>query len=203
MPQPIRKHVKGLRRASPSIVPKFEIGAPISRIDTRPMVFVFAMILLFAVIWNAAQERTHALLVDLPRWHAPPNFGQAYMGPAYMVVSIGPKGGLALDDVPVTLDGLSQAILAKGFDWPIVMLEAKPNTAYGRVALALGKIREAGVAQADICFDPSQLEEHRSFKKTSFQSASAIIEEEGQLPREFVPFLPSGCDHVYDSRLVY
>ncbi|MEP3422727.1 MAG: hypothetical protein ABJN35_13395 [Erythrobacter sp.] len=63
MPKPIRKHVKGLRRTSPSIAPKFDIGLPISRIDTRPMALL--SIVLLAALMPLFRGPTHATILSL------------------------------------------------------------------------------------------------------------------------------------------
>lgn len=95
-----------------------------------------------------------------------------------MVVNVHEDGGVFLDDAPVMLDDLSQPIIAKQGSWPIVLLRAEADTAYEMIALTLSKISNAGVAPADICFDPRQLEAHRRFAKIGSQPTYTLIEPE-------------------------
>jgi biopolymer transport protein ExbD len=171
---------------------RFDHGAPISGIDTRPMLFV-ALFIAVLFLLAASQTRTHALLVELPQRSAPPDFA-----PPYMVVSIAGGGDIALDGVPVPFAGLAAAIRAKAFDLPIVLLRAQPDTTYDRVAHVLDAISEAGVAPADICFDADQLEGSGNFNKSSYPSETIIVlKREPREPHDLRPLFDArhgGCE---------
>lgn len=170
---------------------RFDHGEPIRTIDTRPMVFVALFVAILFLI-PASEMRTHALLVDLPYGFELPDYA-----PAYMVVNVREDGVIFLDDTPVLLDDLTQAIIAKQGSWPIVLLRADADTAYETVALALSKISNAGVAPADICFDPRQLGAHRRFEKIGFRPAYTLVEPEPPSKGDTQPaldFAPGGCE---------
>jgi len=170
---------------------RYDHGEPIRGIDIRPMVFVALFVAILFLI-PASQTRTHALLVDLPIGIAPPDYA-----PAYLVVNIAENGEISLDDVPVMLDDLSQAIIAKQGSWPIVLLRADADTAYETVALVLSKISSAGVAPTDICFDPQQLEAHRRFEKIGFRPVYTLVEPEPLSESDIhlsLDLTPGGCE---------
>lgn len=172
--------------------PRFDHGVPISAIDTRPMVFV-ALFVTIVFLLAASEWQVHALLVDLPQGAgAPPDFA-----PPYMVVNISGAGTITLEDEPLPLAGLTQAIRAKNAGWPIVLLRADPDTAYELVAQVLDRISEAGVAAGDICFDPGHLGAFRRFDKIAFIPAVTLIEPENPTWADAPPFFdlpPSGCE---------
>ncbi len=150
---------------------RFDHGEPISRIDTRPMAFVFAIIGLFAMLWNLNQERTHTLLVDLPNGWLPPD--EQFAPPPYIMVRVTEAGQAFMDDELVPISGLSKAIAAKQMDYPLVVFHADADADYGTSALALNAIVKAGIGQNEICF--LGLEEHRMFQSAAFVPAHTII----------------------------
>jgi biopolymer transport protein ExbD len=181
-----------LRRGRP--IQRFDHGAPISTIDTRPMLFVALFIALIFLL-AANQTRTHALLVELPQGFAPPDFA-----PAYMVVGVTEAGQVSLDGERVPLAGLSDAIRAKGFDWPIVLLRAQPDAAYEFVAHVLNKISEAGVAPSDICFDGADLAASGTWDKIAYVPAHSMGIREPIKPgdlRASSDLSPGGCERFF------
>lgn len=174
---------------------RFDHGEPIAKIDTRPLAFV-ALFLVIVFLVPAAQQRVHALVIELPSGQGLGPF--AFASP-YMTVAIAEDGELTLDGAPVLLQDLSQEIIDRGISLPIVLVRAEPNTAYEIVALTLSKISEANVLPSNICFAPDELTEHRRFDKIVFQPASTILPEPSELNAEppqpsLGDIPPSGCE---------
>jgi len=174
---------------------RFDHGEPIAKIDTRPLVFVtffIAIIFLFA----SNQTRVHALLIELPQGYPPE-------APApYLTVSLNEQGEIRLEDTVVTLEQLTESIIAHDMAQPIVLLRAEPNTAFEIVALVLSKISEANVGPYDICFDPSELENHRQFGKIVYQPSYSLITPDSSnesLRDASISILePGGCEQFYE-----
>lgn len=178
-----------MRRRRP--IQRFEHGAPLSTIDTRPMLFV-ALFIAVVFLLAASQTRTHALLVELPQGFAAPDFS-----PAYMEVRVTEREDVFLDGESVPLTGLSAAIHAKGFDWPIVLFRAQPDTGYDFVAHVLAEISEAGVAPSDICFDAAELATSGRFDKIAFVPVNKMAFTEPIKPgdlRTHSELSPAGCE---------
>lgn len=178
-----------LRRGRP--LQRFDHGEPIRAIDTRPMLFV-ALFIAVVFLLAASQTRTHALLVELPQGIAPPDFA-----PAYMVVGVTERGEVSLNGDRVPLAGLSEAIRATGFEWPIVLLQAQPDAAYELVAHVLDKISEAGVAPSDICFDGAELAASGIWDEVAFVPTHSMAITEPINPsdlRASSDLSPGGCE---------
>ena len=179
----------------------FDHGEPISRIDTRPMVFVFFFVgLVFLLAAN--QARQHVLSVGLP--YAPTGEAQVEAHP-YFTLSLSRDGQVALNDHPIDLKDLLLSIQLLGLDRPIALLRAHPETSFNDIALALLALRKAGVDVQDICFEPTELRTHRLFQKSSFRLAHTVFPGEPVEPGELqtgasgcTQFAPS-FDEVYEG----
>lgn len=174
---------------------RFDHGEPIAKIDTRPLAFV-ALFLAIVFLVPAAQQRVHALVVELPSGQGLGPFASA---PPYMTVAIAEDGELTLDGTSVLLQDLSREIIDREISLPIVLVRAEPNTAYEIIALTLSKISEANVLPSNICFAPDELIEHRRFDKITFQPALTIQPEPSELNGEpshtrLGDIPPSGCE---------
>lgn len=185
----------GAECASSPTRKRFDHGEPISRIDTRPMVFVFVIVGLFVMLWNLNQERTHTLLVDLP--HGSPSRIENPSIP-HVTVEVTRAGTLILDSEPVELEGLSQAIRAKKLTYPVVLFSADGDAGYGIAALALNEISKAGIEPDEICF--LGLEEHRMLQSAGFVRAHTIIpSDEGSADwKRANDIAPSGCSLFFE-----
>ena len=191
MPRPIIR--KGRAHARPTRAKRPEHSELISKIDTRPMAFVALFLVVFGILWNASQIRTHALLIELPMWWAaPPDYA-----PPFITVQIGDDGLVTLEGEAVPLEQLAQKIQAEGSAFQVVLFRASPNSAFDIVARALNQIRSSGVSDRDICFDQGELEEHRRFERIAYLPAVTILldEEPPQTTEMDVPL--SGCEQFY------
>ena len=174
---------------------RFDHGEPIAKIDTRPLAFV-ALFLAIVFLVPAAQQRMHALMIELPS-----GMGLGPLTPTlpYMTVAIAESGELTLDGTAVPLEELSQEIVERDFPLPIVLVRAEPNAAYEIVALTLAKISEANVDPSNICFAPDELAAHRRFERIAFQPALTILPEpsqpdESHQSQNLPDIPPSGCE---------
>ncbi len=170
----------------------FDHGAPIAKIDTRPMVFV-AFLLAVMMLVPASQVRTHALLIDLPQ-PSPTPFGWGWetSPPPYMLVEITEHGQAVLDGTPVPIEAIPKTIKSKQMEWPIVLFRPHPDAEYRASLLALDAILKAGVHRQDICFD--RLADHRTFDKASFHPIVTIIDRQHDSgPSSLKAVTPSGC----------
>ncbi len=157
---------KGLRCANPALRKRFDHGEPISKIDTRPMVFV-ALFLAIMVFLGAAQIRPHAFNIDL--WD-----GKSANALLAGSIDAGPDG----PEVPINRVTISQddqmfwnghpireadfSILlreVKTFDeQPTIDFAPAANASYDATVKALYLLRLRGVR-----FQISGLEEHCRF----------------------------------------
>lgn len=170
-------------------VARFDHGEPISKIDTRPMVFVALLVAVFFLVWNVGQERVHAVIIDLPfSWQGSPDFS-----PPYVTVELTEEGQTLFDGAVIPPSQLANALAARNLDWPLVLFRADPNASYEAVANALNSLRQAGVPPADICFDPNQLAEHRMF-----QRATTMVESDN-IEWSISEIAPSGCEQFYPT----
>lgn len=155
MPQPT------LRRAPPR--PRFDHGAPISAIDTRPMVFV-ALIMAVVFLLAASQTRTHVLLVDLP--FQPPELSP-HSGPFMPVhrIRMTDEGTVLFDGQPVSTMQLA-VLLEETKAAPrhsAIAFEPDGNVPYGVAASTLAVVARAGLIDRFFCIDG--LEKHQQFAK--------------------------------------
>lgn len=180
---------------------RFDHGEPISRIDTRPMVFV-AMFLVVLFIAPAAQTREHALLIDLPQNWGNFSIDQEPMAP-YLTVRITTEGEILLEGITLDLDRLAAKIRSSGIPEPLIAFEPDGDAPYGTVALAMNEISKAGVARNSICFIGN--ENFRRFERISYYQATTVIEDEQQEWRRTDPdFLaPDPCAQFYVQYEVY
>lgn len=173
---------------------RFEHGAPISKIDTRPLLFVATFLAVFGVLWGASHIKLHAVTVDLPLgW----SFAPDPFHPPYVVVEIDGSGLAYVDGEPVSADSLGAAVFAKLPDWPVVLFRPSPDSSYEHVAIAINELRSAGVAADDICFDPLQLGEHRRFDKISYDPGSSGSRAHFFRARTVADVAPTGCEQFY------
>lgn len=169
---------------------RFDHGAPIAKIDTRPMVFV-AMFLAILFLLYGSQIRTHALIIELPRGSNHPD----YIVPPYLTVEISAEGRVTLEGTPTQLDALGSRIAGHSLERPVVLVRSDGNAPYRIVAHVLAALSNAGVANHDICFDGKELFEHRHFERINFFLATTIVESEDQNRNWRVPEIPpGGCE---------
>ena len=170
---------------------RFDHGAPIAKIDTRPMVFVaFFLAMLMLVVAN--QGRTHALLIDLPQ-PKPGGLDWLESAPPYMRVTITERGTVFLDGIAIPVPSLADEIRRKNFEWPIVLFQPDSNADYRTSLLVLNAIMDAGVDRGDICF--GELELHRQFDNVSFHPIVSVVSPaEKFAPSSVRAITPSGCE---------
>ncbi len=172
MPKPIRKHVKGLRRASPSIAPKFDIGPPISRIDTRPMAIFFVVV--FASVLTFWRTPVHSLNFDLPELgdtiFDPQELSLAGV-PQFNQISITANDRLLWNCDAVTERELFDRLIEG--QQPIIEPETvfypEPNASYSMAARALWMVKASGVTKIQF----AGLAEHRRIETSSSDRTSA------------------------------
>jgi biopolymer transport protein ExbD len=142
------------------------------------MVFVAFFIAIVFLLF-VSQMRTHALLIDLPLGY----YVEGIPIAPYATVEIDAQGALQLDGVAVELDHIADQITASGVT--LVLVKAEAQASYGNVAQTLARIASVETRWLQICFDPSELAEHRYWEWMSvtldddtpvFLPASTIIE---------------------------
>ena len=171
MPKPIRKHVKGFRRASPSIAPKFDIGPPISRIDTRPMAIFFVVV--FASVLTFWRTPVHSLNFDLPELVDTifdPQEPSLAGVPQFNQISITANDRLLWNCKAVTDRELIDR-LTESQQWaiePVTVFYPEPNASYNMAARALRMVKASGIRK----FEFAGLAQHRNFGTDNSERAS-------------------------------
>jgi len=142
---------------------RFDHGAPISAIDTRPMLFV-ALFIAVLFLLAASQTRTHALLVELPQPEAGLH-GAGYPPVVYRVeVTAGDL--LRFNGELVDAEQLQSLLLQVGALEPRAVLAFEPDGAasYDLAAHTLALIQRAGVNDQWFCIDG--MEKHGQFGRS-------------------------------------
>lgn len=155
MPHPALRRTPARRR--------FDHGAPISAIDTRPMVFV-ALFVTVVFLLGASQTRTHALMVDLPFTLGEP---VPTDGPTPVIhrIRVTEADTLMFDGKLVTEDELLD-LLHRALSAPLaprIAFEPDANASYNLSVQTLALIRRSGALSSLFCLDG--LEQHRHFGK--------------------------------------
>lgn len=150
MPHPSLRRSPALRR--------FDHGEPISRIDTRPMLFV-ALIIAVVFLLAASQTRQHALLVELPQPEA--GFNGTGYPPVLHRIRIAASGKVMFDGMWVD-DAKLKTLLeqVKSIEpRPVLAFEPDGSASYERSAQTLAMIHRAGLIDDRFCIDG--MEKHR------------------------------------------
>jgi biopolymer transport protein ExbD len=113
------------------------------RIEIIPMIDVMFFLLATFMLASLALQNLHSLRVDLPQGHAAPNETRKSV-----TLTVTRVGNLLLNEIPVTLDTLADALkplLEQGDKMIVVAADkAAPN---GVVVQAMLRAREAGAEQ--------------------------------------------------------
>lgn len=141
--------------------PTFDHGAPISAIDTRPMMFVALFVALIFLL-AASQTRTHALLVDLPLHFRdlPPAVGPA---PVIHRIAVTENDMLLLNGkrvTPAKMIGILKAA-RQGPRELRIAFEPDANASYEKSVQTLAVLQRSGFVSSLFCLDG--LEKHRHF----------------------------------------
>lgn len=143
---------------------RFDHGAPIRAIDTRPMLFV-ALFIAVLFLLAASQTPTHALLIKLPQ----PEAGLLANGypPVVYRVEITAADQLRLNGELVSVDDLvarlSQA--SKLEPRPVLAFEPDGAASYDLAAHTLAVLQRAGLNDERFCIDG--MEKHGEFGMSS------------------------------------
>jgi biopolymer transport protein ExbD len=144
--------------------PRFDHGAPIAAIDTRPMLFV-ALFIAVVFLLAASQTRTHALLVELPQ----PEAGLIGTGtpPAVYRVELAASGQLRFNGEVVNAQQLEVLLGEVSTLQPRAVLAFEPDEAasYGLAAHTLAIIHRAGLNDEWFCING--MEKHGEFGRSS------------------------------------
>ncbi|MEP0189213.1 MAG: biopolymer transporter ExbD [Erythrobacter sp.] len=147
---------------------RFDHGAPIAKIDTRPMVFVVMFVALVFLLL-AAKPKLHAIEIGLPPPVPPPD--AAYVSVPHITVEVFEDGQIIVNGRLVDFDSLAPAIAATNMEDPVVLARFDAMADYKTVLQVIGKLQEAGISSWDICLDG--LEEHRYFDRISSTNLNA------------------------------
>lgn len=142
---------------------RFDHGAPIRAIDTRPMLFV-ALFIAVLFLLAASQTRTHALLVEFPQ----PEAGMHLKGypPIVYRVEITAADQLRLNGEFVSVEQLVSLLLQVSTLEPRPVLSFEPDGAasYDVAAHTLAIIHRVGLNDKRFCIDG--MEKHGEFGRT-------------------------------------
>ncbi len=124
---------------------------PFSDINVTPLVDV--MLVLVVIFIVTAPLLANAIRLDLPASEAA-RPGQA---PAAATVSLDAKGGLFVDDQPVTPAELAQRLAQAARLDPAteIQLRADRSVPYGRVVEVMGAAQQAGLNRVGFAADPA------------------------------------------------
>ena len=115
---------------------------PMADINVTPMVDV--MLVLLIIFMVTAPLLTAGVPIDLPDSRA----AQLPNDPQQVTISIDEAGYVYIDDVPVELGGLPQALESlprSGGEGPDITLRADKALDYGRVMAVMGELNRAGL----------------------------------------------------------
>ncbi|MDJ0644015.1 MAG: hypothetical protein QNJ15_14470 [Erythrobacter sp.] len=187
MPSRTRRHFKGLRRASPTLARRFDPGLPISKIDTRPMVFVAILVAIIGLV--LARSPQHALTIDLVSKYELYVDGEPIIVPAEVLVSPTQTGQILWNCETIRFAEL-RPLLNDVIRWPIepvIVFDPVPDASYDLSVKVLNEIRKAGATK--IRFEG--LEQHRRFESARTSggnsSLSVLLSSVSELPEEFHP----------------
>lgn len=123
---------------------------PFADINVTPLVDV--MLVLVVILIVTAPLLASAIRLDLPATRAAQPAGVA----ASVSVTLDPRGGLFVNDQPVTPEQLALrlAAVARANPGTEVHLRADRNVPYGRVVEAIGAAQQAGLARIGFVADP-------------------------------------------------
>jgi len=146
------------RRKKP---PRFDHGPPISRIDTRPMVFVSLFIALIFLL-KASEPHTHALVINLPDHSGPPS-ETALIARQYRI-SVSSDDEITIDDPPAAFAELPirLAAIQENTDPFTVTFEPDGMASYDTFVKVLREIHLAGLNDWNFRIDGT--EQHREIK---------------------------------------
>jgi biopolymer transport protein ExbD len=142
--------------------PRFDHGAPISGIDSRPILLV-ALFVVVVFLLAASQMRTHALLVALPQPEAG-LIGNGYP-PVVHRIRVTTTDAVMFDDEAVTEAQLEVLLQLVSTNSPRAVLAFEPDgdASYDRSAQILALIGRAGLVDSRFCING--LEKHQRFDR--------------------------------------
>ena len=116
---------------------------PMSDINVTPLVDV--MLVLVVILIITAPLMASSLRLDLPKAEG----ARPQDAPKFVTVGMDARGGLFLDDKPVTSAQLAQALseAAKRNPETEVQLRADQSVAYGKVVEVMGAAQKAGLSR--------------------------------------------------------
>ena len=123
---------------------------PMSDINVTPLVDV--MLVLVVILIITAPLMASSLRLDLPRAEG----AKPQDAPKFVTVGMDAKGGLFLDDKPVTPVQLAQALSEAAQRSPEteVQLRADQSVPYGKVVEVMGAAQKAGLSRVGFVAEP-------------------------------------------------
>ena len=123
---------------------------PMSDINVTPLVDV--MLVLVVILIITAPLMASSLRLDLPRAEG----ARPQDAPKFVTVGMDARGGLFLDDKPVTPAQLAQALseAAKRSPETEVQLRADRSVPYGKVVEVMGAAQKAGLSRVGFVAEP-------------------------------------------------
>jgi biopolymer transport protein TolR len=123
---------------------------PFADINVTPLVDV--MLVLVVILIVTAPLLASAIRLDLPATAA----AQPAAAKATVAVTLDPRGGLFVNDQPVTATELAERLAAAARANPDteVRLRADRSVPYGRVVEAIGAAQQAGLTRIGFVADP-------------------------------------------------
>ena len=123
---------------------------PMSDINVTPLVDV--MLVLVVILIITAPLMASSLRLDLPKAEG----AKPQDAPKFVTVGMDARGGLFLDDKPVTPAQLAQALseAAKRNPETEVQLRADQSVAYGKVVEVMGAAQKAGLSRIGFVAEP-------------------------------------------------
>jgi biopolymer transport protein TolR len=123
---------------------------PMSEINVTPLVDV--MLVLVVILIITAPLMASSLRLDLPRAEG----AKPQDAPKFVTVGMDAKGGLFLDDKPVTPAQLAQALSEAAQRSPEteVQLRADQSVPYGKVVEVMGAAQKAGLSRVGFVAEP-------------------------------------------------
>ena len=123
---------------------------PMSDINVTPLVDV--MLVLVVILIITAPLMASSLRLDLPKAEG----AKPQDAPKFVTVGMDAKGGLFLDDKPVTQAQLAQALseAARRSPETEVQLRADQSVPYGKVVEVMGAAQKAGLSRVGFVAEP-------------------------------------------------